>query len=210
MIEPSGKTRWSPKEHLFPRSEALYRYSLKGDTVVIEDPAGPEQSQVLFAVRGCDAAGLARLDDIFLSDRKDPLYAARREATTVVAAGCAAADPECFCTAVGGSPVGTEGADLQLLPLGEESWLLTALNGKGEALVGDAAASWSKGGKKELGRADELAQAVSEPIARNPIQHEWSELLEAGFETPSGTGSPSTVWAAACAPTSAPVARVST
>jgi sulfhydrogenase subunit beta (sulfur reductase) len=185
VVEPRGKTRWSPKEFLFPRTEALYRYTFKGSTVTIEDPAGPERPQVLFGVRSCDAAGLARLDEIFLSGRKDPLYAARREATTVVAAGCAAADPECFCTAVGGSPVGTEGADLQLLPLADGSWLLTALTDKGEALVGEAAASWGQSGKKEHGRSAELEQSVSEQIARNPIQHEWSALLEAGFESPA-------------------------
>ncbi len=99
--KPSGKTRWSPKEFLFPRSEALYRYNFKGGTVQLEDPPVPEEHQVLFGVRSCDASGLVRLDEIFLSGTKDRLYAARRENTTVVSTACAAADPECFCTAVG-------------------------------------------------------------------------------------------------------------
>jgi hypothetical protein len=38
VISPAGKTRWSPKEFLFPRSEALYRYHFKGDAVQLEDP----------------------------------------------------------------------------------------------------------------------------------------------------------------------------
>ncbi len=185
VIEPGGKTRWSPKEFLFPRSEALYRYTFKGESVEIEDPAGPERPRVLFGVRSCDASGLVRLDEIFMSGRTDPFYAGRRAVTTVVTTGCAGADPECFCTAVGGSPVGREGADLQLVPLGDERWLLTALTDAGEALVGDTAASWSAARKADLGRSAVLEKAVSEQIARNPVPAEWSELLEAGFASPS-------------------------
>jgi Pyruvate/2-oxoacid:ferredoxin oxidoreductase delta subunit len=184
VVERSGKTRWSPKEFLFPRSEALYRYTFKGDAVEIEDPQGPERPQVLFAVRSCDASGLARLDEIFLSGRKDPLYAARREATTVVTAGCAAADPECFCTAVGGSPVGEEGSDLRLVPEGD-GWLLEVLSNKGEALVGEYAESWTEAPKDHAKRVAAMEREVSEQIARNPVPKEWSAVLEAGFESPS-------------------------
>jgi heterodisulfide reductase subunit C len=51
--------------------------------------------------------------------------------------------------------------------------------------VSDAAASWNEAGKNEFDRSAELEQLVSEQIARNPIQHEWSALLEAGFESPA-------------------------
>ena len=78
VIEPSGKTRWSPKEFLFPRTETLYRYDLSGSMVQLQNPDGPDRPQVLFGVRSCDASGLVRLDEIFLSGTRDPLYAARR------------------------------------------------------------------------------------------------------------------------------------
>ncbi len=145
-LEASGKTRWSPKEFLFPRTEALYRYSFKGDAVEVRDPEVIQTQQVLVGVRCCDAAGLVRLDEIFLSGTKDPLYAARREATTVVTSACAAADPECFCTAVGGSPVAEEGSDAQLVPL-DDGWVLRVLTDKGEALVGDASRVVDRGGQ---------------------------------------------------------------
>lgn len=106
VIDPAGKTRWSPKEFLFPRSEVLYRYTFTGGSVRLEDPPLPDERQVLFGVRSCDASGLARLDEIFLGGTRDRRYAARRENTAVVSAACASADPECFCTAVGISPVG--------------------------------------------------------------------------------------------------------
>ena len=86
-------------------------------------------------MRCCDAAGLCRLDEVFLEGGvRDPLYAARRSATTIVAFACERADPECFCTAVGGSPMGSEGVDLLVVPLGAD-WLLTPVTDKGRALA---------------------------------------------------------------------------
>lgn len=181
IVEASGKTRWSPKEFLFPRTEALYRYAFSGGAVRIEDPPAPERHQVLFAVRSCDASGLARLDEIFLSGTKDLLYAARRENTTVVTTACAAADPECFCTAVGYSPVGEEGSDLQLVPF-DEGWLLRVLTDTGGELVGTPNEDWVAAGGKDEKRIRELEKAVSKQIERSPVNQAWSQVLEDGFE----------------------------
>ncbi len=184
VIEGSGKTRWSPKEFLFPRTEALYRYKFKGNAVQIEDPALPEKPRVLLGVRSCDAAGLVRLDEVFLSGTTDPLYAARRETTTVVSTACAAADPECFCTAVGGSPVAEEGSDLQLAPVGDQ-WLLTVVTEKGEALVDGAAGDWKAATAEDQAVLGDHEKNVAEQIERSPIRNEWSKVLEEGFESPA-------------------------
>jgi len=181
VVEPSGKTRWSPKEFLFPRTEALYHYTFGGGLVQLEDPALPERPQVLFGVRSCDASGLVRLDEIFLRGTSDRLYAARRENTTVVTTACAAADPECFCTAVGGSPVGEEGSDVQLAPL-DEGWLLRVLTDKGRDLVGEANDGWSAATAKDGRRLAALEKKVTEEIERSPVNKEWSKVLEEGFE----------------------------
>ncbi|MFA5787414.1 MAG: hypothetical protein WDA71_10630, partial [Actinomycetota bacterium] len=37
-----ANARWSPKEFLFPRSEALLSYRLRGDDVLLGDPQLPE------------------------------------------------------------------------------------------------------------------------------------------------------------------------
>ncbi len=168
VLEPPGKTRWSPKELLFPRSEALYRYRFTGGGVQLEDPPLPEEPRVLFGVRSCDASGLARLDDIFLSGTRDRLYAARRANTTGVSAACAAADPECFCTAVGGSPVGEEGCDVQLLPV-DKGWLLRVLTDKGRDLVGDRADGWRLATAEDGKWLPEIEKTVSEQIERSPV-----------------------------------------
>jgi Pyruvate/2-oxoacid:ferredoxin oxidoreductase delta subunit len=183
IITPSGKTRWSPKEYLFARSESLYCYRLKGSEVRLEDPVVPSEQQFLFGVRSCDAAGLARLDDVFLSGRSDPIYAHRRALTTVVSVACATADPECFCTAVGGSPVGDEGSDLQLLPLAE-GWLLRVPSERGEAVVASAAEEWRPSSAEDDDWVEQMAQEVADQIERSPVHGEWSEVLEEGFEHP--------------------------
>ncbi len=184
IVAPSGKTRWSPKEFLFPRSEALYSYRFDGSAVTTEDPTVRESGQVLFGVRCCDAAGLVRLDEVFLSGRADALYAQRRAQTTVVTVACVAADPECFCTAVGGSPVGDDGSDLQLVPL-VEGWLAQVQTDKGESLVAGIADRWVEASAEDLERVAELERLVSEQIDRSPVQREWSQLLENGFEHPA-------------------------
>lgn len=184
IIEGSGKTRWSPKEFLFPRSEALYRYRFEGDRVQLEDPPSAERPQILFGVRSCDSSGLVRLDEIFLSGTKDPLYAARRESTTVVVTACASADAECFCTAVGGSPTGEAGSDLQLVPI-DDGWIVRVVTQRGEDLIGDAADGWAAATAKDLERTEKIEARVARQIKRNPVNPEWSQVLEGGFEHPA-------------------------
>lgn len=184
VISPAGKTRWSPKEFLFPRSEALYRYRFKGDAVQLEDPPLDDQTQILFGVRSCDASGLARLDEIFLSGQQDRLYTARREHISVVSAACAGSDPECFCTAVGVSPVGEEGADLQLVPLGKK-WLLRTVTEKGEALVGAGADQWQRASAEDTKKIKGIEKKVAKQIERGPLKKEWSDVLEGGFDHPA-------------------------
>lgn len=180
VVAPSGKARWSPKEFLFPRSESLYHFRFEGGNVRISEPEKSGETQVLFAVRSCDAAGLRRLDEIFMEDTPDPFYAARREGTIVVSTACAAPDVECFCTAVGVSPVSEEGCDVQLVPLAD-GWLLRVLTERGHDLLGEAAGTWSIAEQGDIGRIAELEREVSEVIRRSPVLAEWSQILEKGF-----------------------------
>ena len=185
-LSGAGNTRWSPKEHVLPRTETLFSYRLQGDDVELDGvPADGEPGQVLFGVRPCDAAGLTRLDDVFLGDVPDPLYAARRQRTVTVSLACAAAQPECFCTAVGGSPGGIEGSDLQLMPLpAPETWLLKALTPQGAELVANAADGWPPATAEERELAEAQVRDVEAAIARDPISPERAAALEAVFDHP--------------------------
>ncbi len=183
VLEPSGKCRWSPKEFLFPMSEPLYSFTVAGPTVQIFDPKEFDHDQVLIGVRPCDAAGLARLDDIFMTRQVDPMYRQRRSRTTVISLACSAADPECFCTAVGGSPVGTAGSDLQLVRL-DDGWLVRALGDRGTQLLGDDPQDWQPAGEGDLEAVAAIGRRVCDEITCSPVLREWSEILEGGFSQP--------------------------
>ncbi len=176
-LDPRGRTRWSAKEFLFPATETLFSYSFDGDEVSLERP--PEvPEQVIVGLRPCDAAGVARLDDILLLDE---LYGRRRERTTLVSIACAGADPACFCTAVGGSPAGTEASDLQFVPL-DGAWVGRSLTERGAALVDGAASHWPAAGEEDWAAVEEQRRAVEESIGLEPLPAEWAGVLAEHFD----------------------------
>ncbi|MBI2467887.1 MAG: hypothetical protein HYV62_08755, partial [Candidatus Rokubacteria bacterium] len=179
----TGKTRWSPKEFLFPRTEVLFSYAVDGSEVQLEGPPAEEPEQILFGVRPCDAAGLTRLDAIFLDGDGDGVYADRRARSTVVSLACEEAEPECFCTAVGGSPAGTEGSDVRVIAVGE-AWFVEPLTPKGEAVTAalrDRAATPSP---EEWAQAEAHVQGVEAGLRQNPVAREWAAVLESSFDLP--------------------------
>ena len=104
------------KRHFFPQSEVIYTY--EGD--VADAVPMPEGKTVLFGLRPCDALALVHLDKVFLDEQYvDPYYGARRENTVVISLACAEPAETCFCTSVGGSPAGTDGADAIAFDLGD-------------------------------------------------------------------------------------------
>jgi ferredoxin len=201
-----GKARWSPKEFVFPSTETLFSYRLERSEVVLNGDGRAVEEQVLFGVTPCDAAGLARLDDVFLGEQTDARYAERRARTTVVSLACAEAGPECFCTAVGGSPAGEEGSDLQLVRLddagstggeaagarlegraaegGPGDWLVKALTEKGEQLVAGASAGWTAAADTDLEAAERQSEEVEASIARNPAAADTAQVLAGAFGHP--------------------------
>ena len=114
-----GNTAWSFKEYLFPRTEPLFHYRFAGAKVELSEPALPEGETVLFGARPCDAAGLAVLDTVFNWDYDNPFYQHRRQRTTIISLSCAEPGPACFCAAVGVSPTGARGSDVNLTRAGD-------------------------------------------------------------------------------------------
>jgi sulfhydrogenase subunit beta (sulfur reductase) len=176
----AGRTRYSPKEAVFPRTETLFSYRTTSAGVTLIDPPPDATERVLFAVHPCDAAGLARLDAVLAAD---PFYAARRARTTVVTLGCDEPDPECFCTAVGGSPHGTEGSDLEMA-VAPAGLLVRPLTPKGEALVAGPSAGWTPAQESDGKQADERGRAAAAAMAQPPLPREWAGVLEASFASP--------------------------
>jgi ferredoxin len=177
-----GKTRWSPKEFLFPKTETLFSYSVKGNEVKLEASPVEDRGQILFGVRPCDVAGLARLDAVFLNGAADAHYAGRRSRSTIVSVACESSEPECFCTAVGGHPAAEQGSDVQLMAAGE-GWIVRPLTPGGDALAAtlkDRAAPSAD----EWAQARERIDRVAESLRQNPVAGEWASVLEASFNLP--------------------------
>jgi sulfhydrogenase subunit beta (sulfur reductase) len=177
-----GKTRWSPKEFLFPRTECLFSYVVEDGGVRLSEPPTDETAQVLVGVRPCDAAGLRRLDAMFLGGDVDAPYAQRRERSVVVSLVCPEAGPECFCTAVGGSPSGQDGSDLQLAAV-DDGFVLRALTAKGTALAG-ALEGRPAPTAADSQRLEEQSRRVADSIRQRPVAREWAAALEASFGLP--------------------------
>jgi ferredoxin len=185
-LEDTAHPRWSPKEFLFPRTETLMSYTFGDSGVQLAPPQPPGTEQVLLGVRPCDAAGLMRLDEVFLGGEDgDQLYAGRRRRTAVVSLACAAARPECFCTAVGGAPDGTEGADAQLVPLpAPQGYLLRVLTPKGRELAGGPDPGWPAATEQDWAQARTQAERVTAEIGRGPLPGDLPGRLMDAFELP--------------------------
>lgn len=179
-LDPRRRTRWSAKEFLLPATETLFSYRYDGERVQIDAPSPPPE-QILIGLRPCDAAGTARLDDQLAGDE---LYARRRERTVIVSVACASAGPACFCTAVGGSPAGTEGSDLQLIPL-DGGWLLRPLTERGIALTAGDRAGWAVAAEQDWAMAEDQRRAVEDAIGAEPVRPGTAAALAERFEADS-------------------------
>ena len=176
-----GKTQWSPKEHLFPRTEELFSHRVDDGKIHLTEPVGPKSDRVLFGVRPCDASGLGCVDDVL---GPDAIYARRRARTFIVALACPDSEPECFCTAVGGAPDGTEGSDVLVVPL-PKAWLVRSLTAGGETLLASTSKHWKEASDEDWATAKAQGEKVAKKMRGQPIARDWAQKLEERFE--SGT-----------------------
>jgi sulfhydrogenase subunit beta (sulfur reductase) len=87
------------KEWFLPSSETLMRFRV-ADNQVVDDAADDVTPRVLFGLHPCDVNSLLLMDNVFLGDRPDPYYKARRDNTLIVGVSCMP-NEQCFCNAWG-------------------------------------------------------------------------------------------------------------
>lgn len=135
-----GRPVNSLKEFFFPATETLFHIRRGKKAVRLELPEAG-RPQVLFLIRPCDAAALTSMDALFLGEPADFYWGERRKRTAIVGLACLTVPtPECFCTTVGGSPIGTAHCDVMLYSL-EGSYIAEPLTERGEALLSQAGGS---------------------------------------------------------------------
>lgn len=186
VVMDGRRTRWSPKEFYFPREESLFSYQVDDDgTVRLQEDPPRTGERVLFGLPPCDAAGLERLVAVFRHGPGDPWVLARRAATAVVSWTCAQVGPECFCTAVGGSPGGDEGVDIQVTGLEDGRHLLTPLTDRGRGLVQETGSEdWTEAPDEAMDEARHRIRQAEEAVDRNAFPASAPGALEEGFQDP--------------------------
>lgn len=128
----------SIKPFFFPQPETIlvFNYDPKQeDAFLPKDVLETESEKVdtlLFGVRPCDARSLVLNDMPF---KEDPYYNLRRKKIFLVGISCKGQTSTCFCLWTGGSPIGTDGLDIILHPLEDESgYIVEAISERGEEL----------------------------------------------------------------------------
>ena len=107
------------KAFLNPPRRRLWQSTRSPDgELLIEDEDEAPPRQAFVGMRACELAALAIQDQVFMrGPAVDPVYAARRAQTFIVAVNCGQAAATCFCTSMGTGPQVTAGFDLALTEL---------------------------------------------------------------------------------------------
>ena len=159
-----------PLKQLFlPQTEVLCTYDFDQVTEV----SIPAEPILVFGCRPCDARALSQLDAVFGPENKgyaDPYYLKRRESSVVISLACASPCPTCFCTAMGGGPAGTEGADLlahELASLASGgALLLEALSDKGRDFLKSHGSLLTEAGPQVLEEAKKSSAAAEAAVRK--------------------------------------------
>ncbi len=114
-----SNSKLSPKSIFFPQREVLCTFA----DDALEEVQTPKEALIVFGIRPCDALSLTYLDKVFSDSAgrfKDPYYLKRRENAVIISLACKEPRATCFCTSVGGSPSGKEGADILVYELADK------------------------------------------------------------------------------------------
>lgn len=134
------RTQIPPKKYLIPFKEDILNYQ---DGSYMQVPSDLPDI-VLFGLHPCDLEGISYLDQVFLTERPDPNYRARRERLTLVGISCQP-DDFCFCT----GSWDTAPCDLFLRVQGD-GYQLTASSAKGAQIAKVARHLFSEAGPAPL------------------------------------------------------------
>ena len=146
------------KSFFLPPTEPLLHYQRRGKDVTIGEVPTSFDPRVVLGALPCDAAGLPIVDRVMDWDYHDELWYGRRGATTVIALACDKADAACFCNGVGLAPDDPSGADLLLIPAGED-FMVEAHSERGVAFVAEHSACF--GDPRDQERAATFRQGLT-------------------------------------------------
>lgn len=168
-----------PKEIFFPQREVLLSFQSDSLRAV---PLSHEKI-IIFGIRPCDARSLTCLDKIFCDGRyQDPYYLFRRENSLIISLACDEPEATCFCTSMGGSPAGKEGADILAFRM-EEKLLFEAVTERGTEFINEHDASFRPAGAHD-DAAVEARVGAAEDLLRDIDLNGLKQKLDRDFEHP--------------------------
>ena len=170
----------SPKKFLLRPVEALF-YVRRGNGFTVEQPDA-SNTQVLFGVHSCDLSAIKLLDKVYQQSYVDPVYAARREATLIVAMTCTTPPHDkCFCASMKTGPAPADGYDLLLTDLGD-SLLLDIGSEKGKAAVAHLA--WDGRVGEALAKKEQLVREATAAMPKALDTTGLPALMNANYDHP--------------------------
>ena len=174
---PRVRFQNSIKEFFFPRHETLFSFVRQGSDVQLTDAPDFDVEQIVVGARPCDAASLPILDPLFAWDYQDRFFQQRRAKSTVVVFACKESDGHCFCSAMGGAPDNTAGADAIMFDLGDGSFEVRCVTDKGKALFTGKTIESDKVGKAcDPPKVDFEIAPIANWVRNNFSSPAWEEL----------------------------------
>jgi len=196
VVPTAPNTRLSVKSVFFPQREVLLSYKASA----IDAVPAVDGNLVVFGARPCDARAMTWMDGVFGGGgREDPYFVERRRGAVIVALACDEPCPSCFCTSVGGSPYGTDGADVLASPAGSAvaegpgagpgagpagDLLLEPVTDKGTAFLVQHASFLRPATTAESEARAERARAAEARMVRLDFAG-VKEKMDAGFDSPA-------------------------
>lgn len=141
--------------------------------------------RAFLGVRACELAAIAAQDRVLLADRyRDPIYAARREGTFVVAVQCTHAAPTCFCASMGTGPEIKSGFDLRVTELldGNHRLLVESGTERGAQVIAELEANPPT--ETDLAEAQKGVESAKHGQKRGIETAGLKELLYQNFDSP--------------------------
>ncbi|HLJ98532.1 MAG TPA: 4Fe-4S dicluster domain-containing protein [Streptosporangiaceae bacterium] len=171
-----GPQAW--KKFLFPASATLWR------TEGTEPEAGPF---AFLGVRSCELRAIAVQDRVFLGGaHQDQWYAARRDGAFLIAVNCGQAGGTCFCVSMSSGPRATEGFDLSLTELLDETghrFVVEVGSGRGADVI-RAVPGWRLAPTSDEELSITLSERVAGQMGRAMPSADLRDLLLDNFEHP--------------------------
>ena len=140
-------SRVSPKSVFFNQTETLFKF-IPGRKGSLKPTEIPDEKNVIFAIRPCDARSISMLDGIFDGDFKDPFYISKRENTVLVGLTCNKPEQNCFCTSFEDSPGSSKNVDILLTEL-EDKYHVEIVTNKGQELINDSSSLLTDASKED-------------------------------------------------------------